>query len=90
MNTTMQSQYEVVLSLVNLEEGDELHIMQVELSKAFHRAGMKNVQCKRKKEGDKGLLQFYMSEDVFDEVFIDELSKAILEDKYLKVSHVQS
>jgi hypothetical protein len=82
----MQSQYEVVLSIINLEHGDELHAFQSELSQAFHRAGMKNIPNKLTQEGDKGLIQFYMKEEDFDEMFIDELSKAILEDKYLNVS----
>ena len=87
MVKTMQKQYEVVLSLINLEHGDELHAMQAELSQAFHRAGMKNVPNKLTQEADRGLIQFYMKEDDFDEMFIEELSKAILEDKYLNVSY---
>jgi hypothetical protein len=86
MVKTMQKQYEVVLSLVNLEHGDELHAYQSELSKAFHRAGMPNIPNKLTQEGERGLIQFYMKEEDFDEIFVDELSKAILEDKYLNVS----
>lgn len=87
MVKTMQKQYEVVLSLVNLRHGDELHAMQSELSKVFHRSGMKNAPNKLTQEGEKGLLQFFFFGDDVDIEFIEELSKAVLEEKYYNVSY---
>lgn len=78
-------QVELVVWLSNLEQGDELYLIHLEIYYSLMRANIKAMPSKYQQHEDRAVLQYYIPESDFDEDLIRQILYSELEDKFTKI-----
>ncbi len=71
-------QYEVVLSIENMTDKDELYLMMLEVSEAWRRASITNIGVQYERRANIGIVQFYVPIEVFDEEMMMDIGRAAI------------